>query len=135
MTHLLDASSLLLMLSKLESQKAPKLLTENAILDLTGYEIGNAIWKQCRIFRTLNEEEAISFISSFRKIMAGMQVFPITDSVMEEVEELALHEEISFYDASYIHAAKRRKIDLVTEDKKLASVASKHVLAISSKDL
>lgn len=135
MTRLFDASSLFFVLLKLELQKAAELLSGNGILDLTGYEVGNAVWKQCKVFRVLSEEEAVRFMSSFSKILREMQVFSITDVGMEEVEELALHQEISFYDTSYIYVAKQMKMDLVTDDNKLASVAAKYVPVVSYKEL
>jgi len=135
LTLLFDSSSLVLMLLKFNTDQAVRILSGGAVLDLTVYEVGNAIWKRCKIFKAVREEEAVRFMISFRKIIASMRVFSASGVEIDEVLKMALGEGISFYDATYIQVARREKFDLVTDDRRLAEVATKYVRSISSSSL
>jgi hypothetical protein len=77
-------------------EKSTKVLPRGAILDLTGYEWGNTGWKQCGVIRTLLEEEAVSLMASFRRVMQQMRVFSVPAAGMEELQRLALSRAVSF---------------------------------------
>lgn len=96
-------------------------------MDLTRYELGNMIWKQCALEGLISPEEATSKAKDMARILR------ITKSEKIESSEdfagamrLATGLKLTFYDASYLHIAKSRGLTLVTEDKELAEKA-KHI--------
>ncbi|MEM4665521.1 MAG: type II toxin-antitoxin system VapC family toxin [Sulfolobales archaeon] len=49
----------------------------------------------------------------------------------KEVMDVAVKEGVTFYDASYMYIAMRNKLTLVTDDRKLVSVARRYILVKS----
>ena len=68
----------------------------------------------------------------FQEVLGALQVLSIGRAI-DEVVELAIKENLAFYDASYLYVARSRGYRLVTEDKKLGkypeSISVKQVLA------
>jgi hypothetical protein len=58
MKHLLDASSLMLLIKKADVKLTVEFLQDSLILDLTFYEVGNAVWKESNLLQFLTPEEA-----------------------------------------------------------------------------
>ena len=50
-------------------------------------------------------------------------------SSFEKILEIAKTEKLTFYDSSYIHFAKEKALQLLTEDKELRAKAQKYVKA------
>ncbi len=110
-SYLLDTSALyplVLLLRERVLEAAGRL----AVLDLTFYEVGNVIWKEHRRGRVRDPAAAAMM---FQEVLAEMEVLSLQGS-LGEVEELAVKEGLSFYDASYLYAARRHGLRLVTED-------------------
>lgn len=126
MKFLLDASSVVEIVRALEEEKALRLLSENSILDLTKYEVGNAIWKEHVLHRTISEEEFLEFFSLLQKLVSRTNTLLIEPQNLSEAGEIAAKEKMTYYDASYITIAKIRRLILVTEDGRLRQVAAKH---------
>jgi predicted nucleic acid-binding protein len=109
-------------------------LREQFILDLTIYEAGNTIWRLVNLERKITSAQACSLLDSFLRLAQYMQVLTIHD--MEEgVKELAIQKDLTFYDASYLAVAEKNSFVLVTDDERLAKVATKHVKVIKSGDI
>jgi len=107
-------------------------LVAGATIPLARYEIGNVLWKNYKIRRTISKKEAIE---------AGNVLFELIDS-MEMVEpplpsamRIALEEGITFYDSSYVAAAIESGCDFVTDDTKLREAAGSKVRTRGSSDL
>jgi len=135
MRYLVDASSVFLIIRSLEDEKALRLLSENCFLDLTKYEVGNALWKEHRLHRTLKEKEVQEFLDLFTQLLSRAKILTVDPRGLSEVARFAIDEKTSFYDASYIMTARNKDLTLVTEDTQLRKVASKHVRAISSAEV
>jgi len=135
MRYLVDASSVFLIIRSLEEEKALRLLSENCILDLTKYEVGNALWKEHRLHHTLKEKEVQEFLDLFSEVLSRTKILTVDPGDLSEVARFAIDEKTSFYDASYMMTARNRNLTLVTEDTQLRKVASKHVRAISSAEI
>jgi hypothetical protein len=58
MKYFLDASSLMFSIKKLDAKLAVEYLLDSLIIDLTSYEIGNAILKESALLNFLTSEEA-----------------------------------------------------------------------------
>jgi len=112
--YLLDASAVYPLLLEL-GEKFVDYAHKFLVLDLTVYEIGN----------TLLKEFKRGYISNLRAVAelfdeAFNYVNLIRDYVdIPEILELAINENLTFYDAAYIYAARQLGVKLVTEDKDL----------------
>jgi predicted nucleic acid-binding protein len=118
---------------ELEAQEedALRLFSENCILDLTKYEVGDALWKEHTLHQSMEEGEFREFLSLFGRIIPQTQVLSVEGKDLPEVADLAVKERITFYDASYVVVAKSQDLSLVTEDAQLRKVASKYVKTTS----
>ena len=112
---MLDASALYPLLKRL-GEKAASLLTRLAILDLTKYELGNALWKEYKLGLLKNWENPIVLWS---KIMEEMPTYRIEMQHLRDIEKIAVERDLTFYDASYIYMAETRNLKLITEDEEL----------------
>ncbi len=85
-----------------------------SVLDLTFYEVGNVLWKEFRRGRLENRKVVVEM---FEEFFSEVSVRRMPD--MSDILELAARENLTFYDASYLIAAKKYGIKLVTEDRDL----------------
>lgn len=84
-----------------------------AVLDLTVYEVGNAIWKESKRGR-VRDPRALA--AMFAEVLREAEVVGIENLAIEEVLQLALAEDLTFYDAAYLYAARRLGLKLVSEN-------------------
>ena len=81
------------------------------------------------------QKEVEEFLDLFREVLSRTKILMVDPDDLSKVAGIAIDEMMSFYDASYIIAAKDRDLTLVTEDTQLTKVASKHVRTMSSKEI
>jgi len=112
--YLLDTSALYPLVLLLREDVA-LIAGRLAVLDLTFYEVGNVIWKEHRRGRVRDPAAAARM---FQEVLGEMEVLSLRGS-LEEVEELAVREGLSFYDASYLYAVRLHGLRLVTENSDL----------------
>jgi len=84
-----------------------------AILHLTVYEVGNALWKEARAVR-LPWREAAGVLS---RVLSSLKV--LDDPPLGKVLEVAVERDLTFYDASYAYVAETLGLSLVTQDREL----------------
>jgi len=84
-----------------------------AILHLTVYEVGNALWKEARVGR-LPWREAAGALS---RVLSSLKM--LDDPPLEKVLEVAVERGLTFYDASYAYVAETLGLSLVTQDREL----------------
>ncbi|WP_054856544.1 hypothetical protein [Vulcanisaeta sp. JCM 16159] len=87
MSYLFDASSIMNIIKHMK-RGALSILRGNYVLDLTMYEIGNALWKDVTLFRILTENEAIITYRDILEILNRMNV--IKPSNAEAILKLAV---------------------------------------------
>jgi len=105
-------------------ERAVSVLSGSVTLDLARYELGNIIWKECSLERTITPEEAEGRVADLAKILKPMEIVRIeTGEDLRGVMQHATKARTSFYDASYLYAAKRGRLILVTEDSELQAKA------------
>jgi len=112
--YLLDASAVYPLVLNLR-EKFVDYAEKFSILDLTIYEVGNTLLKEFRRGRISNLKvaaELFNEIFSYVYVVRGGIDIP-------KVTELALSENLTFYDAAYLYIAQRLRVKLVTEDKDL----------------
>ncbi len=116
MKLLYDASAILNIIRSL-GEDAIKYIKGNFILSLTPYEIGNALWKEASLLRTISVDDALSLLKDIRKI------YDLLETTMPKNQfvtlKIALLMKITYYDSAYIIAAAENNLALVTDDKKL----------------
>ncbi len=118
-TLLFDASSIML-LAKNKPETASATLEGQYILDLTRYELGNALWKVAKLIDKSGESTAQEALEQVYSLVTLMEVIRLEG--LEELAgtmETAFDTGLSFYDSSYVQAARREGLVLVTEDERL----------------
>ena len=85
------------------------------VLDLTVYEVGNVIWKEYRRGK-IRDPAVVARL--FQEIF---NIIPVVrfNADIREVLGLAINENLTFYDASYLYMARTHNAKLVTEDRDL----------------
>lgn len=99
-------------------------LVDGYALTLTPYELGNILSKHAALTHRLTTGEAEEMRRVLNKMLQIMFLYS-SEEIEEEILNTAMETHLSYYDASYIHAAKELKAELVTEDTRLAKAATK----------
>lgn len=97
------------------------------MLDLTIYEVGSAIWKDYRKGMITNLNVIVEL---FEEILREIKKISIDDEIANALR-IAIENNLTFYDASYICLARKHGLKLVTQDQDLLKFSE----AISVKDL
>jgi len=129
----LDSSAIAVILRRLRG-KAAEIIRGGATLDLAGYELGNVVWKECVLKGSTTLEEAVKRAEDVAKILEIMRIESVeyTENFVE-VMKISARLKITFYDASYLHIAKKNDFTLITSDKELEEKANEiNVEAIST---
>jgi predicted nucleic acid-binding protein len=132
MRRIYDTSALLnLLLSK--GSKSLSVLSGQAVLDLTTYELGNSIWKISYLQKKITKTEACTLLDACLNVISNMKILNIKD-VEEKVKDLSVDSGQSFYDSAYLTLAKKYNLELVTDDKKLQKTATDCKIKVSASD-
>jgi predicted nucleic acid-binding protein len=126
MKYLLDASSLMLLIKKADVTSTVECLQDSLILNLTFYEVGNAVWKESTLLKFLTPQETKRIGTLAQTILSRIGEVANEAEDFQKILEIAQEEKLSFYDSSYVLFAKQKDLTLVTEDKKLEDKAKKH---------
>ncbi|MGH9878655.1 MAG: type II toxin-antitoxin system VapC family toxin, partial [Nitrososphaerales archaeon] len=98
------------------------------------YEVGNVLRRLAKFEGKISASQACSLLDSFLLLVQYMQVLTI-NGIENSVKELSLQKNLTFYDASYLAAAEKNNLALVTDDKQLTEAAGKTVKVFRSDDL
>ncbi|ADI32019.1 type II toxin-antitoxin system VapC family toxin [Staphylothermus hellenicus] len=82
------------------------------ILDLTVYEVGNVIWKMYRRGMIKN----LGVVAKLFQEVLNSMAMQRTMHNIEEILNISIKENLTFYNASYLYIARTLKYKLVTED-------------------
>ena len=126
--YLLDASALYPLLRRLGKSLYRHLKTL-AVLDLTKYEVGNALWVEVKHGLVV---DWLPVVKAWIEVFRGLKELKVEDLV--DVEELATRLDVTFYDAAYIFTANRMGLILVTEDEEMRDKASTIEVDVASVD-
>lgn len=131
MKYLLDASALLPLIRNIKNREIWK-MEEFAILDLTVYEIGNALWKEIFLKRkerlaNVNRDLLDKAIKGFSKIIFHLKVLNLTEDDFSKVLNKAIELNLTYYDASYVYTAEKENLTLITEDKEILKKFNKAI--------
>lgn len=126
-SYLIDASSLMLLMKKAEIQTELDFLRASYLLDLTYYEVGNAIWKDTCLTKHLTKNESETLRNRIQTVLERTDRITSEAANFQKILEVSENEKLSFYDSSYFFNAKEKGLILLTEDKGLRAKAEKHV--------
>lgn len=131
--RLFDASSLLNVV-RTQDSRSIGILNKQYILDLTVYEVLNAIWKLSYREKKITQEQSSALLDSILLLMQRMNVVGIK-GLEKRMHELATKEGLTAYDSSYLTLAEKLDLVLVTDDRELERAARKYVRVMKTSDL
>ena len=124
---LIEASSLMLLMKTANIQTELDYLRASSILDLTFYEVGNAIWKETCLTKFITKQEFEVLRNRVQTVLAKIERMPCEANSFQKILDISESEKLSFYDASYLFNAEEKGFVLVTEDKVLRAKAEKRI--------
>jgi len=137
MRYVLDASALLPVVAK----QGRDLLTRIhhdwfAITDLTIYESSNSLWKMSYLLHQLSLEDAKEILNVIHELVDReiFHLLSVSELELASTLELAVRLRLTYYDASYVSAAKQEDAVLVTQDRALAEAARELVEVLTAED-
>ena len=130
MKYLFDASSIYAIV---KAEKA-QLLILNCTCDLARYEIGNILITERHLRRTMTEAEQRSLLDLVGRSLKLMVTVGVS-GFEQEVVNLAVKYNLSFYDAAYVFLTKKNNLVFVTEDGKLTKKIGTYVKVISALEI
>jgi predicted nucleic acid-binding protein len=125
--HLFDASAFIFLIKKANVQTTFQHLQNLLILDLTVYEVGNALLKESSLTKFLTPKELETLERVTQIILSRTEKILNQTVFFQQILAIAKNENLSFYDSSYIYFAKQNNVQLVTEDQNLRDKAQKYV--------
>lgn len=124
MKYLFDSSAIL---NAIKQNKIEKLL-EGYTLDLSRYELGNALWKEHLLLKKITKEQLKNLIKLIKDTLNLIQTLEI-ECHEEKILETASKLNLTFYDASYAYIAKTKNLTLITQDKTLQNKTTPYIKA------
>ena len=126
--RLFDASSVVELLIGESGDEVPvEALFDEHTLDLTFYEAGNALWK----LAVARDDLTDTSLQDAMALLASLQREVVVETVIgpgfADVSQAAQDEGLTFYDAAYLHVARRNSLELITEDSALQDAARQSV--------
>jgi predicted nucleic acid-binding protein len=103
-------------------EKALEKLSEGTTIHLAYYELGNALWRECRLLKRLSSEEAEKSLDLMYAMLMHMHIATVGNSG-KEILAAANQFNLTYYDAAFLVEAMKTNIILVTDDAKLAKTA------------
>lgn len=116
--YLFDSSAIAIVLRRF-GEKSLDLLEGEATLDLALYELGNVVWKEYALRKSMGKEEAIRRVNDLSSVLRLMDTMTIALADLSGVMKVAVEWNLTFYDSSYLYIAKKLGATLVTEDDEL----------------
>ena len=126
MKRLYDTSAMINMV--LQHPERTDVFVGEVILDLTLYEAGSTMLKICRRNQK-TAEESKSVLVEMVKFMQNMRSLNATD-LAQEIFDVSLKRNLSYYDAAYLAVAVKNNLTLVTDDHKLAQAARAELISV-----
>ena len=108
-------------------------LLKGRTINLAFYELGNAVWKQVYLYKTLDRRKAELLLNVLVEVFNKME--KVGEGSATEVLNLAVKEGLTYYDAAYLQAAINEKLILVTDDERLYDKGKKYISIMTSDEL
>ncbi|MHB1811951.1 MAG: type II toxin-antitoxin system VapC family toxin [Thermoplasmataceae archaeon] len=122
--YLMDSSSLFKAFF-IHSEMKIGVLRNSSISELTIFEVGNVLWKKRdENLMSIPESDLYQVAQRIESVIAFLVRSPISSNELTSIFRLSLETGLTFYDASYLHLARRDGKILITEDKKLSKAST-----------
>ena len=108
-------------------------LLEGKTLSLAFYEVGNAVWRQVHVHKSITREEGDLVLDSLMEVVRRMEKIEVERPL--EILRIAVEENLTYYDASYLQAAIEKDLTLITDDKKLYVAGKKYIETLKSDEI
>jgi len=127
----LDASAYAPLLIKLREKMLEAMKKYSfVILDLTIYEVCNAFWKEHVKLHVISYDEALRACTAAWMLAKSAIVHRFEEINFTLVTKIAVEENITVYDASYIVLALTLNAPLASEDKDVLNTAPKYKVKV-----
>jgi predicted nucleic acid-binding protein len=123
MRYLFDPSSIYRIAFDAETAKK---LVDGCTCSLVRYELGNILIKETRIKKTIDESEQKRILQFVMRALDFMHFIALRGDEVKIIE-VGMKYGLTFYDATYVYAAKKASAILVTEDEKLAKKVADYI--------
>jgi len=121
----LDASTIITLIKR-HGEDSIDILEGCTTITLAPYEVGNTLRTETQLTRTLTIPEADRLLYILYRILASVTMeTPATAEDAITTLKKARETDTSYYDAAYLMEAKKKRLPLATEDKRLAEKAKK----------
>jgi predicted nucleic acid-binding protein len=130
MQYFFDASSIY----NLSKEGKTISLVRHCTSSLARYELGNILLKERKIRKIINEAEQRYLLITITKALNFMSIIDVKNNE-QEIIDLAISNDLSFYDSSYFYLAKKSNMTLVTEDGPLAKKAKEQIEVKKAQEL
>lgn len=122
--YVMDSSSLFKAFF-IHSDMKLAVLRSSEISELTIFELGNVLRKKRdENLVNMSESDLYQVCQRIESVIAFLAKSPISSNELTSVFRLSLETGLTFYDASYLHLARRDERILVTEDNKLSKAST-----------
>ena len=114
MSYILDSSAIF----RAIKDKVIDRTANSYTLELARYELGNIVWKQHNLFKTIDQKDSLKLIRIIADVLNTLEILNAKskeDKILELAEEL----NTTFYDTSYLYHALELGLPLISEDMKL----------------
>lgn len=113
MTYIFDANSILRLIEKYKYQSL-RYFRQGYSPSLVGYELGNVLWKYSKMGIDVGR-----LLNPLNEVLSSLTIVDVHSSINNEILDISIRGNITYYDASYIYLAKKLGVMLVTEDREL----------------
>ena len=105
-------SSLLLMMKHFSPRDLISIAVDITVLDLSVYEVSNALWKAVKLLKNIDREEASLIHKTLLVFLRYCAMLRLEDLDHDRIMEIALEKRLTYYDAPYLHTAIVMKLPL-----------------------
>lgn len=127
MRLLFDSSSVY----KIASEARVEKLLNGYTCSLVRYELGNILITETRVRKTMSEFDQKRLLPAVMDSLKFVR-FVALNGEEGKIVDVAMRYGLSFYDASYVYAAKKTSAILVTEDGKLAKKVGDYIKTVKA---
>jgi predicted nucleic acid-binding protein len=99
-------------------------------LNLIVYEVCNAFWKEHTKFKKIERNEAVKACKAAKAATKHMKLYSVESLDATKAIEIALDNNITFYDSAYIALALKTGARMASEDKDIIRVAPRYGVKI-----
>ena len=111
------------------------ILDKSTTIPLALYELGNIIWKKTSLLNELTLEEAVELMKIVDAVLKHMVIYE-NNGLSPNSLILALRENLSYYDSSFVQATIDLGYQLVTEDNQMRKISRElGIPVVSIKDV